>query len=99
MIIELKSYANEKGHLIQERIVVSDNNGVKFDRFLGKVMIGINTPAGPQMEEMEFPIPAESLEAAFNVFEQYAKMMLDKIKREHQKQVAVPQKSGLILPG
>ena len=114
MIIEIKHYTNEKGMSITERVIIDNTNPKVFDRFQGTIGIGIDTPMGPQMEHVSFPITAETIAEAFEKFEQYARAHVAKMKAEmlkQQQQVVVPppgamkhlnrlppNKGGLILP-
>ncbi len=107
MYFKLQDNTNLEGHWIQERIpTLYDGEepptvAPKFDRFIGRVGIAVQTPVGQQIEQIEFPIVAKSLQEAFTKFMDSAKGFMNKLQHEARDQkplVAPGRKSGLILP-
>ena len=104
MILKLESYTNDKGMLLQERILI-DGIG-QFDKFIGTAAIGIQTEMGVHMQQIEFPIKASSLSEAFSKFEESARAHVEKLKQEANKQILIakglppgnPLRPGLIMP-
>lgn len=83
-IIEIKTYINDQGMYLQERVAVKGEMKKDAVRFLGTMAIGINTPMGPKMQEVEFPINATDTEDAFNKFETSAKAYVEELKQKQQ---------------
>jgi len=87
MIVKLENYTNERGMLLAERIMVDPTNKTLFDRFTGTCMIGIQTPQGTHGQQIDFPIKADSIQEAFNKFEDSAKAFVEQMKREAGKKI------------
>jgi len=51
-------------------------------RFVGEVALGIQTPLGIQQVPITFEIPADSVEQAFQRFEQYAMPKVEEARKQ-----------------
>jgi hypothetical protein len=101
MILKIETYTNEFGAMVTERVLLKEGGkSVKYDRFVGTIGLGVMTEAGPQVEKIDFPIEANSLDEAFTNFKSSADKFVQRLKEEESKaNLALPQKpSGLILP-
>jgi hypothetical protein len=103
MIIKIEHFTNEKGCDLKERTLVSGDKKTEFDRFVGTVAVGIQTPMGPQLEHIDFPIAADNMYEAFEKFESSARAHLTRLKaelqREQSKKIALPNGPLPPMPG
>jgi hypothetical protein len=76
--------------LVEERTIIgTPDPNYKFDRFMGTVGVGIDTPMGRRIEQVEFTILADTLEEAFVKFKDSVKVHFEMMKVEADKQILV----------
>jgi hypothetical protein len=76
--------------LIEHRSAVGEPDpNHKFDKFIGTVGVGVETPMGRHVEPVEFPIVADSLEEAFAKFRDSAKKHVEKLATAANSQIMV----------
>jgi hypothetical protein len=89
MVLNMLNYTNEKGMLLVERVLIDPTNQIPFDRFIGTCMIGIQGPDGVHGQQIDFPIKANSIQEAFNNFEESEKAFVNKMHQEASRRVTV----------
>ena len=71
-IATVKNYVNQHGHNITAFVAEHGELPDDHPRFVGRASIQMQTPAGPQGMPFEFPIDADNIERAFDMFESVA---------------------------
>lgn len=79
------NWENDKGHRIVER--VSPTAPADFVRFVGYANITMHTPRGPVDQPFSFPLPADTIERAFELFESAAQAEGKNHIQEMQQQI------------
>jgi hypothetical protein len=81
--------------------VLTPTDGAK-KRFLGQVVLGLQTPMGVQQIPISFDITAETVEEAFQKFEQFAQPEIDHTRRAIEEEINRARQeatSRIIRPG
>jgi hypothetical protein len=71
-------------------------------RFVGEVALGVQTPLGIQQIPITFEIPADTVEQAFQRFEQYAAPKVEEARRQIEEEFRKIRKeatSRIVRPG
>ncbi len=98
----------ERARTIHERRLIAGEDA-EFSRFEGVAGIHVNTPHGPIRQQIQFPIPADTLDEAFARFDaevqvhgqRFADGLSQAMQREQQRIVAatkMPPAPRLIKP-
>jgi hypothetical protein len=77
-------------------------NEDETSKFIGHVILGMQTPMGVHQFPVSFEIEAEDVQSAFNRFEAHANPQIEQARRQIQEEVQKVQqqrKSKIIQPG
>lgn len=103
-IATVKNYVNQHGHNITAFEAVHGELPADHPRFVGRAAVQVQTPGGPQSLPFEFPIDADGIERAFDLFPSVAQAAGRETMQQMQaqaRQLHVPspqEQRGLLGP-
>lgn len=96
-IVEVHSYADERGAKIEHRVIISGTAPSNYPAFIGHGAIRVETPEGVQQVPFPFPIDdVTTVEEAFGRFEVEIRKHAEAYKEKVMAQRHAPQ---ILIPG
>ena len=102
MIVKVNEYIDDRGAKIEENELVDLKDGEEAPpRFLGNGMIIMETPMGKVPQEIQVPIEAETIQEAFEKFEDAMREAQPKIVERMKEQIRdkmMEENNKIIVP-
>lgn len=85
-IFENRTFTDGQGKVVIERVLVAGEQPKDAPRFIGQGAVPVQTPHGPQPMRFDFRIVADTIEEAFEKFEEAGQQGADEAIRNMQRQ-------------